>query len=191
VVVVVEPDGERTMYPDRAACYELRADGASTAGIELLHVPVYGLLPELGSDRPVSALADDLRRLRMPLSVDVSSLQVIERLSDGLLRLFHELGPAVVFANRLEAHALGWGPHAALAGCTVVVKRGPDPALVLAHDSVDEVPAEPVDSVSDTTGAGDAFAAGYLVAVLAGHAPHAAARAGHRSAAHHLRRAAE
>jgi sugar/nucleoside kinase (ribokinase family) len=46
-----------------------------------------------------------------------------------------------------------------------------------------EVPVPPVPAVHDTTGAGDAFAAGFLGSLVAGAAPVDAARAGHRAAA--------
>jgi 2-dehydro-3-deoxygluconokinase len=67
------------------------------------------------------------------------------------------------------------------------VKLGADGALVLADGSVEHVPAEPGVEVVDTTGAGDAFDAGYLHGRLAGLGPAAAAREGARLAAAALR----
>jgi 2-dehydro-3-deoxygluconokinase len=66
----------------------------------------------------------------------------------------------------------------------LVVKRGAAPALVrLQGEPAQQVPAEAVARVVDTTAAGDSFGAGYLAARLRGAAPTDAARAGHRLAA--------
>jgi ribokinase len=70
----------------------------------------------------------------------------------------------VVFLNEREAAvALGWVPETA----TAVIKRGADGAEVRAPDGTATHPGYAVDAV-DTTGAGDAFAAGYIAARLAG-----------------------
>lgn len=63
----------------------------------------------------------------------------------------------------------------------VIVKLGADGALVSAEGVRELVPTTPVQPV-DTSGAGDAFDAGYLAARLAKHDPAAAARFGHRLA---------
>jgi sugar/nucleoside kinase (ribokinase family) len=102
---------------------------------------------------------------------------------DRVRALLDLLRPAVVFANRDEAAVLAIdGP---VAGSVSVVKCGPDPAIVFTSDgSGTEVPAITVSRSVDTTGAGDAFAAGFLV-----HAggwrrdPIGACESGHRSAA--------
>ena len=54
--------------------------------------------------------------------------------------------------------------------------------MQLGHAPV-EVPALTIDNVRDTTGAGDAFAAGLLVALASGSTPVAATMLGHHSAA--------
>jgi len=69
----------------------------------------------------------------------------------------------------------------------VVVKNGPDQALVLADGEVSAIPAEQVADPVDTTGAGDSFNAGYLAARLAGAPPVEAARRAHRVAARVIR----
>ena len=72
---------------------------------------------------------------------------------------------------------------AALGVEEVVVKLGPDGALA----GAERVAAEPDVDIVDTTGAGDAFDAGYLHARIAGLGPAAAAAEGSRLAATVLR----
>jgi sugar/nucleoside kinase (ribokinase family) len=97
--------------------------------------------------------------------------------------LLARLAPTVVFANADEdatAGRLDW---------PTVVKRGPDPVLVRAPGGavVAEVAVAPVTGVLDTTGAGDAFAAGFVLARLRGAPTVEAAAAGNRAAAATLR----
>lgn len=63
-------------------------------------------------------------------------------------------------------------------GQEVVLKRGPAEAVLVATDGRIAEPAHRVDVV-DLTGAGDAFAAGYLTAAVWGWPPHARLRLGH------------
>lgn len=69
----------------------------------------------------------------------------------------------------------------------VVVKDGPDPALVACADTREQVAAETVTQPLDTTGAGDSFSAAYLAARLGGLPPVDAARKGHALAAQVVR----
>jgi bifunctional ADP-heptose synthase (sugar kinase/adenylyltransferase) len=65
----------------------------------------------------------------------------------------------------------------------VVLKLGPDGALVAVADAPPvKVPAQ-ASAVRDTTGAGDAFCAGFLASWLTGSDPVAAARSAARAAA--------
>ena len=75
-----------------------------------------------------------------------------------------------------------------LGGAAVVVKHGPRPALLVqsGRPSV-EVPGLVIDEVRDTTGAGDAFAAGLLLALADGGELAAATAHGHEVAAAFLR----
>ena len=61
----------------------------------------------------------------------------------------------------------------------LVVKDGPGPVLLHGADGhVETVAVTPVARVVDSTGAGDAFAGGFLAATLAGASPRDAARSG-------------
>jgi sugar/nucleoside kinase (ribokinase family) len=72
-----------------------------------------------------------------------------------------------------EAEALGDDPRD-LGVPEVLVTHGLEGATVYAPDGVHEVPARRIDA--DPTGAGDAFAAGYLASRAHGHTPLSAAR---------------
>jgi ribokinase len=99
-----------------------------------------------------------------------------------------------VTPNRSEAAALtGLAADAApdelvdalraLCSGTIVLTLGADGALVDTNGVREAVPAVPVDSVVDTTGAGDAFSAAYVVALVEGAAPLEAARFAARAGA--------
>lgn len=91
-------------------------------------------------------------------------------------RLF---GDADIPATLARLHGLGVGE--------VVVKQGPEGAVVSADHGAVAVPAFKVADVVDTTAAGDSFNGGYLAARLLGRAPEQAARIGHRVAAEVVR----
>ena len=154
VVSLVSPDGDRTMASDRGVAPELRADELDPAWFEdcdHLHLSGYSLLRSPIDDAALRAAA-----LAPRLSVDLSSWSVIEAFGAARFRQrLEELRPAVVFANEDEERLLG-GP---LAGVTWVLKRG---AAGIVVDGVAHA-AHPVEAVLDTTGAGDALAAGFLV----------------------------
>lgn len=188
VVLIVAPDGERTMFPDRAAAAELHGvDPGWLDGITWLHVPSYGLEhePMRGEVRRLVGLA---RERGARVSVDASSTGLLDGLGvERVLGWYAELRPDVLFANETEAQLLGvagGGPVAASVARRLVVKHGPEPTEVFDDGVlVARVPVAPVEGVRDLTGAGDAFAAGYVAAAIGGADATAACFAGHEAAA--------
>jgi sugar/nucleoside kinase (ribokinase family) len=158
VVVSLSYDGaRRSMLTDRGVGPELGADAldeAWLAGCGLLHLPAYSLTRSPVSGAALAAAA------RVPrLSVDLSSTAVLHEYGVARFRaLLGRLRPEVVFGNEAEADLIGELGGTGLAGTDLVVKLGA--RGVRAGGTV--YPAQPVDAV-DPTGAGDAFAAGYLV----------------------------
>jgi sugar/nucleoside kinase (ribokinase family) len=184
-VVLVEPGGERSMLPDPGAndAPVLVPDALLRAGGHL-HVAGYALLRPASRGSALDALAR-AGACGMTTSVDPSSAALLaagalEGVRAGLLRCN---------ADELAALTGGDDPGALLSVAPeVVVTHGAEGATWTdgaRTERADAVPAE----VVDTTGAGDAFTAGLLVARLAGAGPGAALRAGAEAAAAAVARA--
>ncbi|MGH9104664.1 MAG: carbohydrate kinase family protein [Acidimicrobiales bacterium] len=145
-------DGERSMLTDRGPCPELAAaelDPSWFGGCDWLHIPLYSLV-----DAPIRRAALRARQCCPKASLDLSSVTVIEALGpEEVQRLVAQVAPAVLFANEAEASLVP------LSGVpTMVTKLGDRGALVNGR----RFPAREVEVV-DSTGAGDAFAAGFLL----------------------------
>ena len=169
VVVLVQVDGERTFLPDRGAAAEL-ADvaPAELEGVAVLHVPAYGLLGGRTASS-VRALLATAAGAGVPVSLDASSWTVLRALGVEHYRaLVQRVRPVALFANADEARELDL-VRRPLPGITVVLKDGPRPTRVLRPEQPElVVPVEAVEAVRDSTGAGDAFAAGWLSARMEG-----------------------
>ena len=174
-VVIVEPGGERTMMPDPGANDTLEPGDIGpdlfVAG-DHLHVAGYALLREGSRPAASSAIAVACDQ-DMTVSVDPSSAAL---LSPAFLELAS--GAGLLLPNADEARALTGEPdpeRAArrLAECfaEIVVTLGEGGALWTDGRRLCRAQAEPVPDVADTTGAGDAFAAGLIAARLGGAEP--------------------
>jgi sugar/nucleoside kinase (ribokinase family) len=213
LAAVVDRSGERSFITERGSADALRADDVRASWLRrvgVLHVPAYSLFhdPVAGAALRAAELAHEGSTL---VSVDTASRAPL--LAFGRAAAWERMAglrPDVLFANRGEAVALAGVSGARVArkllelAPVVVIKDGPAGCDVVWRDADGafaelEVAASPI-AAADTTGAGDAFAAGFLHALLGGGAASVPARpwsaatlrraalAGHRSAADLLRR---
>jgi sugar/nucleoside kinase (ribokinase family) len=200
--VLVAPGGERSFVQDRGAAEQLRPGDLRPgwfSGADVVHLPIYSLLGPLSE---AGHRAIELGRAAgAAISLDLAS--IVPLLAGGrraARELLVDAAPDLLFATAAEAEALlGLGRLDELLrlASIVVVKRGAKGATVLARDGADtlqfDAATEAVNAL-DTTGAGDAFDAGFLVAWLMARAGgrsrsvslHRAALAGHRAAARQL-----
>ena len=180
IVVIVSPDGERTMLTDRAASTQLQqAPEKWFESVSLLHVPAYSLFSEPLATATRSCIATAHEK-NIPVSIDASSASLIKEFGVNKFReLIRQLRPKIFFCNTDEAEVLNLTTQP-LDLDIVVIKAGARPTTLIENNVVKTIEVEPVGEIIDTTGAGDAFAAGFLtkfgennldtyICVLAGH----------------------
>ncbi len=176
-VILVEPDGERTMFTQLGACREFGLtdiDEKELVAADMLHITGYVW------DSPVEQEAA-LRALQLAseaglqISLDVADPFVADRYRNQLLDVISRYR-CLVFCNEDEIRSLLQMPDVPLSEVFTaanaysdfwLVKTGAEGCHVLQKGASIHVPTTAV-PVCDTTGAGDAFAAGFLFAQAIG-----------------------
>ena len=188
-VVIVDGRGERTMFPDKGANDTLDAGAVVAVGLasgDHVHLSGYVLLNPQTRQSGVRIL-QHARSAGATTSLDAASAGPLRQQRSNVLDVLDLVD--ILIANEDEATALTGETDttaalARLAGLvpTAVVKRGSLGVLARSGSThVDQAARQT--AVVDTTGAGDAFAAGFLAAWLSGADPVDAVRDGQTLAA--------
>jgi len=190
--VLVSPDGQRTMNTFLGAAQDLHPrdiDPDMIAASAITYLEGYLWDPKHAKDAFLKAATAAHEAKRM-VALTLSDAFCVDRWRDEFLALVRSGTVDLLFANEAELHSLYQTADfdTALAalrreGRLAVVTRSENGCVVVARDEVLAVPASPVERVVDTTGAGDLFAAGFLVGLARNTGHVTAARLGALAAA--------
>src|SRR6266508_3371027 len=190
--VLVTPDGERTMNTYLGAAQDLHPndiDSDAIAAAQIIYLEGYLWDPPHAKEAFLKAakIAHDAER---DVALTLSDAFCVDRYRAEFLDLIRAGTVDLVFANERELHSLyetadfdtalnALRNDAKLA----VITRSEKGCLVVTREETDAVAASPVAGVVDATGAGDLFAAGFLVGLSRGTDYRTAARLGALAAA--------
>src|SRR5712692_8256180 len=173
--ILVTPDGERTMNTYLGAAQELMPDdidAAQVAASAIIYLEGYLWDPKNAKDAFVKAatIAHDAGR---QVALTLSDSFCVDRYRGEFLDLMRGGTVDLVFANEAELHSLYQTSDFDTALRELrkdtklgVVTRSEKGCIVVSDDGVVAVPAFAIDRLVDTTGAGDLFAAGFLVGLV-------------------------
>lgn len=193
-MIVVTPDGERSMSTYLGACVELGPediDEAKIAAAKVTYFEGYLWDPPRAKEAIVNA-AKIAKANGRSMAMTLSDSFCVDRYRGEFLDLMRSGTVGIVFANEAEALSLyetedfdhACDQLAKDAKEFAVVTRSEKGCVVVAGEKRIAVPADPVDKVVDATGAGDLFAAGFLRGFTMGLDHEKSARLGVAAAGH-------
>jgi adenosine kinase len=190
--IMVTPDGERTMNTYLGAAQDLHpndidADAIAAAGI--IYLEGYLWDPPHAKEAFLKA-AKIAHGAERSVALTLSDAFCVDRYRAEFLDLIRTGTVDIVFANEHELHSLYQTADFDTAVAALrddaelaVVTRSEKGCLVVTREETDAVPAIPIERLVDATGAGDLFAAGFLVGIARGNDYRSSARLGALAAA--------
>jgi len=170
-MIFVTPDGERSMNTYLGSCVELGIEDVEAGKVESSKVTYFeGYLWDPPRAKDAIRLAADIaHKAGREVSMTLSDPFCVDRYRDEFLDLMRTGTVDIVFANEHELKSLYQTASLDLAvdlvraDCKLAaITRSEHGSIVVTREKTVEVHAVPVDSVIDTTGAGDLYAAGFL-----------------------------
>jgi sugar/nucleoside kinase (ribokinase family) len=190
--IMVTPDGERTMNTFLGAAQDLHPndiDEATIAASAVIYLEGYLWDPPHAKAAFVKA-ADIAHKAGRRVALTLSDAFCVDRYRAEFLNLIRKGTVDILFANERELHSLyetadfDTAVKALRADAKLaVVTRSEKGCVVVSRDAAESVQAMPIERVLDATGAGDLFAAGFLVGHSHGKDHRTAARLGALAAA--------
>jgi adenosine kinase len=178
--ILVTPDGERTMNTYLGAAQELTPDdidAAQVAASSVIYLEGYLWDPKNAKHAFVKA-STIAHQAGRQVALTLSDSFCVDRYRGEFLELMRNGTVDLVFANEAELRSLYQTSDFDTALKQLrsdaklgVVTRGEKGCVVASSGGVIAVPAFPIRTMVDTTGAGDLFAAGFLFGLVrnAGH----------------------
>ncbi len=176
-LVLVTPDGERTMSTYLGACVHLGPDDIDEeliARTRIVYLEGY-LWDPPQAKAAFRKAAEAAHRSGARVALTLSDAFCVDRYRDEFLGLIRGGAVDIVFANESELHALyqtaDFGTAVAelkKEKALAFVTRSANGCLVVDHGEAESAPASAIDRLVDTTGAGDLFAAGALFGLSRG-----------------------
>jgi adenosine kinase len=176
-LIVVTPDGQRTMSTYLGACQGLtEADVDEDLVKDSAVIYLEGYLWDPPAAKAAFVKASKIARAaRREVALSLSDSFCVDRYRDEFLGLIRSGAVQIIFANESELHSLYQTSDfdTALAQLQAenilgVVTRSEHGCVIAKGNEVLTAPAFPVEEVVDTTGAGDLFAAGFLAGYTKG-----------------------
>ncbi|MCK5777501.1 MAG: adenosine kinase [Rhodospirillales bacterium] len=171
-LVLISPDGQRTMQTYLGACVDfapadLDPDQVKAAEVTYLEGYLWDPDPAREAFLQASKIAHDAGR---KVALSLSDPFCVDRHRDGFIPFIEE-HVDILFANEDEILSLYQVEDFDAAAEKIrgvvdiaALTRSEKGSVVVTADDTIAVPAAPVEHVVDTTGAGDAYAAGFLAA---------------------------
>jgi sugar/nucleoside kinase (ribokinase family) len=191
-MILITPDGERTMNTYLGACQMLGPEDIDPLVVEaavITYLEGYLWDPPRAKEafRHAAGVA---HRAGRKVALTLSDAFCVDRYRAEFKDLIRSRTIDILFANDLELKSLYTTSSLEAAvdavrtdGLLTALTVGGDGAMVITAEGVTAVPAVPVTDVVDLTGAGDLFASGFLYGVARGMPLGAAAKLGTLAAA--------